>query len=106
MEDCRVIFEFTTKALKGLPERGFPIKFQDKDPNSQLPAYLHLVSAHVCMSIDAIDEAMGQFKQERRDGSGRSQKALKKRYDVGSGFGDYIVQEVWLIGEYYVKHVT
>ena len=93
------------RLLKGLPNRGLPIRFQDKDSDGQLPAYLHLVSAHICMAIEAIDEAVAKDAEQYCEGVDLSHVALKKRYNADYG-NKHLVHELWQIDEIYVSHVT
>ena len=117
IDDCRKIFDFITNALEGCPAglqpppyflnpRDFFIKFDVKDETGMTRLYVHLVAAHACMSIDAIEEAMNVIKEQKKNKKDRSQEVLRREYGFGSGYGHGFTQELWLIGNAYVRNVA
>ncbi|MCJ1307362.1 hypothetical protein MMC25_001008 [Agyrium rufum] len=105
LADCREIHDWTTFALKG-KANGTRIDFSERDDISHLPHYVHLVAAHACMTMDAIQDAIETLKSQIGKGKDRSQRALRKEYGFETGYGDFLTQELYLIGKEYVRHVT
>jgi hypothetical protein len=105
IDDCRIIFDYTTTALKG-EAPGTRVKFHEcENDGVQLRPYMHLVGAHVYMSMDAIHDVMQEIRSQSKRKEDRSQETLRKKYNVVSG-GAYFLQELYLIGLSYAKYVT
>ena len=89
---CREIHNFTTRSLKAI-EGNFNLKAADKPDEIDRPqGYLKLVAAHVCMSVDAIKEAVALLNEQTKVGTNSDWRAMRKEYGVESGYGPSFVQ--------------
>jgi len=102
LDYARAAFEETTTYFE---KRGYHNEME-RERGTGRTRYMHLVMAHISMSVYAIEHALAEVAKEREDPKlDRSQDGMEKRYDLPRSKYIWFVEQLYRIAIHYARDV-